>query len=908
EPRVPEAWSARDSAGQFLVRELRGVRYRGATLDVKLFGAGSCGVSQVFLDRQPAERPEVAATLTGPHEVILVLQPCVEGAPEMELATPVTAPETPVLVRDEADPASTTRAAGPARGARATLRFTPVPGLRYVFHANGVPVDSMGATRGRAPVTRLVPVADTLVEWQLEAVDSLGERSFLSEPVRVIAPAGERLVQADRPVMLTPEIPAFVLPASVPAAGRYAIDVRYANGHGPVNTEDKAAVRTVVVDGRVVGTAVMPQRGAGNWSEQGWSTVTVATLAAGARTVGLVWDPRDANMNGRENSVLVHAIRLTRLADLPPEVEKVEPPDWWVGHTVNPVRLLVRGAHLTGAQVTCGPLACANVKVNGTGGHLFVDVTIPPQIVPGRYPVVLRTAAGEARFDFTVHPRVAREGRFGGITAEDVVYLIMPDRFANGDPTNDDPARSRGQFDRGDMRKYHGGDLEGVRQRLPYLKDLGVTAVWLTPVIDQVDSIAHRGRPQWAPNGYTDYHGYGTVDPYAIEEHLGDLAAYRRLVADAHRLGMKVVFDHVANHVGPEHPWTFDAPTPTWFNGTAEDHLPNNWQMGALTDPYAARAVTDSTLKGWFAGILPDFDQDDPEVKQYLIQNALWWIATAELDAIRQDTWVYAPRTFWRDWMAALHREHPRFTVVGEVLNVDPGVVSFFEGSKPNFDGVRTGLDQVFDFPLQFGVRRSLLRGESMRVLAQVLAQDRLYDHPERLVTVTDNHDMSRLPEGAPLGDAGLTLAYTFLFTTRGIPQLYYGDEIGMGGGEDPDNRRDFPGGWREDPRDAFTAAGRTARENAIFDHLRAVIALRKARPELRDAPTEVLALTDAVMVYRRGSTVVVLNNGREPATVVVPIAPAALARAAVLGGCGQPRAVTGGVEVRVGAVAGCVF
>ena len=568
-----------------------------------------------------------------------------------------------------------------------------------------------------------------------------------------------------------------------------------------------------------------------------------------------------------------------------PVVTKVEPPDWWVGHSINPVRLLVRGRGFDGARVTCGALRCANVRVSASGTNLFVDVMVPPATRPGGYPVTVRTAAGSVAFEFAVHAPLARTGRFQGIGPGDVLYLIMPDRFANGDPSNDDPARSRGLHRRDDMRFYHGGDLEGVRQRLPYLKSLGVTAVWLTPIQDNVDTIAHRGRPAWGPNGYTDYHGYGPTDLYAVDEHFGDLASYRRLVEEAHALGMKVVMDLVANHTGPEHVWAQDPPTPTWFAGTPAQHLPNNWRVESLADPHGAAAVQDSTLRGWFAGILPDFDQRDPEVERYLIQQTLWWAGKTGLDAIRQDTWPYVPRSFWKPWMAAIKREYPQMTVVGEVLQWDPALVAFFEGSKTGFDGVRTGVDQLFDFPVQGAMRRAFMRGGPVRELAQMLARDRLYHHPERLVTVSDNHDMARLMDGPGATVDGLLMAYTFLFTTRGIPQLYYGDELGLGGGEDPDNRRDFPGGWSGDARNAFEASGRTADEQRIFAHLQSLARLRRERPELASIRTEQLLVTEQQLVYRRGRTVVVINNATAPVTLRVPGLEAT--GPAVIGGCG---------------------
>ena len=605
-------------------------------------------------------------------------------------------------------------------------------------------------------------------------------------------------------------------------------------------------------------------------------------------------------------SVVALALLCSSVGAQAPVVTKVEPPNWFIGHSINPVRVLVRGTNLNAVRVTCGTLRCSDVRISERGTNVFVSVTVPAGTRAGSYPVTLTTANGRTSFDFAVHAPLARTGRFQGVTTDDVMYLIMPDRFANGDTTNDNPARSRGLHRRDDARFYHGGDIEGVRQRLPYLKSLGITAVWLMPIYDNVDSIAHRAPQSWAPNGFTDYHGYGAVDLYAVEEHFGDMAAYRRLVEDAHAQGMKIVMDMVANHTGPEHVWAKDPPTPTWFSGTLAQHLPNNWKMEALADPYAAKAVQDSTLRGWFANILPDFDQSDPEVERYLIQNTLWWVGMTGLDAIRQDTWPYAPRSFWRPWMAAIKREYPTMTVVGEVLHEDAAVVAFFEGTKTNFDGIRTGIDQVFDFPLQAAVRRTFMFGGTVRGVAQSLARDRLYDHPERLVTVTDNHDMSRLPWGATEGDEGLMLAYTFLLTTRGIPQLYYGNEIGLQGAGDPDNRRDFPGGWREDARNAFEATGRDAREQRIFAHVQELLALRRARPELRTARTEHLLVEEQQFVYRRGASVVAINNAKTPVTIRVP--GLSVSRAAVIGGCSVPRIEGNSAVMELPSKTACVY
>ena len=552
-----------------------------------------------------------------------------------------------------------------------------------------------------------------------------------------------------------------------------------------------------------------------------------------------------------------------------PTVEKVDPPNWWGQHSINPVRVLIRGKNLTGAQLTCPRLRCARVSVNAAGTYAFVDVTIPATARPGSYPLSLRTTGGTAPVPFTVSPALARAGRFQGFDQNDVMYLVMPDRFANGDPSNDDPSIAPGLHDRNKTRYYHGGDLAGLRQKLPYLKQLGITAVWMNPIYDNNNALNRKevydGQPM------ADYHGYGATDMYAVDEHFGDMALFKTVVDEAHAMGIKIVLDMVANHTGPYHPWANDPPTPTWYHGTPAQHPNNTWQTWTLHDRYSPPAMRQATLDGWFIDILPDFNQDDPEVARYIIQNTLWWVGMSGMDGIRQDTWPYVPRAFWRDWMNAIKKEYPTLKVVGEVLDGDPSFVSFFQGGRTQYDGIDDKVDALFDFPIHFTVRDVFGRGGSVRNVAQMLARDHLYPKPEALVTLLGLHDVNRFMNEPGATTAGLKLAYTFLLTTRGTPLIYYGDEIAMPGGNDPDNRRDFPGGWREDPRNAFEATGRTDVEQGVWSHLQVLLALRGERADLRTGMSANLHVGDQTWVYKRGRTVVAINNGTTAATVRFP-------------------------------------
>jgi neopullulanase len=556
-----------------------------------------------------------------------------------------------------------------------------------------------------------------------------------------------------------------------------------------------------------------------------------------------------------------------------PVVTKVEPPNWWAGHSINPVRLLIRGSGLNGATVSAAAgLSTSGIKVNNAGTYLFVDVTIPRTLGPGPYPLQIRTSDGTATAPFEIATTLSAAGRFQGFSPDDVIYLIMPDRFANGDPSNDDPAISHGLFDRSKDRFYHGGDLQGIIDHLSYLKDLGVTALWLTPVYDNTNELNQRQATAGQP--VTDYHGYGTIDYYGVEEHLGNLDLLRKLVDEAHHAGIKIIQDQVANHVSPYHPWVADPPDPNWFHGTVSHHIDETWQIWTLPDPHASVELRRGVLDGWFQNVLPDMNQGDPEVARYEIQNALWWVGTAGFDGMRQDTLPYVDRRFWSDWSAALKRQYPKLRAVGEVFDKNPAVTSFFQGGTKRFDGVDSGIDTVFDFPTYYAIRDVFARGNAIDSAAQTLAEDRLYPNSKSLVTFLGLHDVMRFMNEPGATVEKLRLAFTFLLTGRGTPMIYYGDEIGMPGADDPDNRRDFPGGWKDDARNAFEASGRTAQEMAVFDHVRKLTALRAKLEPLRRGEMINLAVAKQTWIYARQSgtakVIIAINNGSEDADLPV--------------------------------------
>jgi glycosidase len=539
--------------------------------------------------------------------------------------------------------------------------------------------------------------------------------------------------------------------------------------------------------------------------------------------------------------------------------------------------LLITGSELNDANVSAPPgFVVSNVWINPSGTYLFCDLTIPAAIKPGSYPLGIRTNHGQAEAPFRVDAPLSAGGRFQGFSPDDVIYLIMVDRFADGDPSNDNPVKSPGLFDRKNSHMYHGGDFQGVIDHLPYLKSLGITAIWLTPIYDNTNRPNLLQKANGAP--ISDYHGYGTVDYYSVEEHFGTMDSLRKLVDQAHANGIKVVQDQVANHVGPYHPWISDPPKASWFHGTPSDHINETWQVWSIPDPHASADLQRRVLNGWFANALPDMDQEDDDVARYEIQNALWWIGMAGFDGIRQDTLPYVSRAFWSRWSAALKDQYPNLRAVGEVFDGNPAVTSFFQRGVKQFDGIDSGIDSVFDFPSMFAMRDVFAADKPMDSLAKVIAQDRLYANPSVLVPFLGNHDLPRFMSLPGANPAKLKLAFTYLLSLRGTPEIYYGDEIGMAGGDDPDNRRDFPGGWNGDSQNAFETAGRTPEQADISNYVRNLITLRRQLAPLRRGNFIDLGATEKTLVFARtlGSEAVIVafNNDDAPREIAIRDAP----------------------------------
>jgi glycosidase len=520
------------------------------------------------------------------------------------------------------------------------------------------------------------------------------------------------------------------------------------------------------------------------------------------------------------------------LAAQPPTIDKIDPPNWFAA--LPPPMLLIHGVGLANAAFSGAPTTHVITSPNGHWAMIWLDThAIPASTLH----VSARTPDGVASFKYEIAPRRAETDGMSGFSPADVMICIMPDRFADGDPSNDN-LPGFPPTDRRLPRAYHGGDLKGVIDHLDYIQQLGVTAVWLTPIVANNPA----GR---------DYHGYGATDMYAVDPRLGTLADYQRLAAELHRRHMKLLFDDVPNHIGAAHPWVSDPPLPDWFHGSASHHIEATYDFGKITDPHLPEPAAHSELDGWFANSLPDMNQQNPVVAQYEFQNMVWWIEQTGLDGLRIDTFPFVQRPFWQTYLSSLQTLYPHLTSVGEVDNGDPTIDSFFAGGR-TLAGVDTHLTTPFDYPYFFALRDVLLNGKPFSTLENIFRQDWLYPHPELLVPILDNHDQPRFMSEKNATPDLLRLATGITMTIRGTPQLYIGDEILMQGGGDPDNRRDFPGGFPGDPTNAFLPVGRTPEQAKLHDFISALGQFRAHSSALQGGTQQDLVIGTDIFAYVR--------------------------------------------------------
>lgn len=547
-------------------------------------------------------------------------------------------------------------------------------------------------------------------------------------------------------------------------------------------------------------------------------------------------------------------------------VDRVEPPCWWVGMQNDTLQLMVSGKDIAGADVRADyPGVDLIETVNGDSkDYKFLYFKISPDTKPGEMPITFSRGEEREKIEYPLLERKMKGEDHKGFTSADVLYLLMPDRFAQGVAAEKDPYATltyKAQPDRDNPNARHGGNIAGIIDRLDYLKDLGVTAIWVCPVLEND-----------MPGG--SYHGYATTDYYRIDPRFGTNQEWNMLIEEAHKRGMKVVMDMIFNHSGVAHPWRDNPPTADWFNHPEGDVM-TNYRLSTIHDPYASDYDKDATVNGWFVPSMPDLNQRNPHLMKYLTQNSIWWVENSGIDGIRMDTYPYADMQGMAGWATDVMREYPEFNIVGECWYANEGGSAFWQrDSRLNVENTR--LPSVMDFKLTIDGRKyfdeETTPWTGLNGLYDHLAMDFLFPNPKNILTFLDNHDTDRYLLETPENLDNWKQAVTFLLTSRGIPQIYYGTELLMAGskeGSDGYVRKDFPGGFPGDTVDAFTRDGRTDLQNEAWDYLSSVLKWRRdvANDVIAEGTLKHFMPINCVYLYERrlgDKQVVVILNGTE--------------------------------------------
>lgn len=547
------------------------------------------------------------------------------------------------------------------------------------------------------------------------------------------------------------------------------------------------------------------------------------------------------------------------------EIKKVAPSFWWAGMKNPELQILLYGEDL----------ALSDVSVSGEGIYLketvrqdnpnylllYLDLS---EAKAQTFQILLKHGKKKLQIPYELKSRVRRGEDVKGFTSEDVLYLIMPDRFANGNPENDvvDGMREK-KIDRSDSFARHGGDIQGISNHLDYIADLGVTAIWLNPT---QENDMESG----------SYHGYAITDYYQIDRRFGSNEDFCALVEKAHERNLKVVMDMIFNHCGSENYLFKDKPSKEWFNYHS-NYVQTSFKTASVMDIHASAFEKKIATDGWFTSVMPDFNQRNRHVARYLIQSSIWWIEYAGINGIRQDTHPYADFDFMSQWCKEVLDEYPYFNIVGETWLNSNVLVSYWQKDSKLAAPLNSNLPTVMDFPLQALINQAFDEetgewGGGLYKLYDYQTQDLVYANPMNLLTFLDNHDTSRFAQTDEMAKnlKRYKQAMVFLLTTRGIPQIYYGTEILMTGDKgkgDGDLRKDFPGGWQGDTRNCFAKNGRTALENEAFEFTRQLLNWRKGNQVIGKGSLKHYSIQNGVYVYQRefnGKSVVIIMNGTD--------------------------------------------
>jgi len=558
--------------------------------------------------------------------------------------------------------------------------------------------------------------------------------------------------------------------------------------------------------------------------------------------------------------VLVNFICVNSFA----QINHVEPLNWFVGMKNPNLQLLINGNNIgeTVPQINYPGVTIKKVSKADSKNYLFIDLLVAKTAKPGIMGIRFKKDGKELyTYPYELKIREQDAAQFKGFNSSDAIYLLVPDRFANGDSSNDVVAGMRESIiDRSFPGGRHGGDIRGIINNLDYIKDMGFTAIWPTPMLEN-DMPAY------------SYHGYSITDHYKVDPRYGTLEEYKELSFKAKQKGLKLIFDEVLNHTGSNYWWMNDLPFKNWLN-FPDKYTQSNHRRTTNQDMYASQYDKDLFFKGWFDKTMPDMNGQNPFMANYLIQSTIWWIETLQLGGVRQDTYGYSDKTFLKDWSCAIMNEYPNFSLVGEEWSTNPLITSYWQRGKKNHDGYAGCLNTVMDFPLQAALLQSLNgeEGESYNSaftkLYEALANDFVYPNPSQIMLMGDNHDMNRLFMQLKQDVALTKMALVYLSTIRGIPQIFYGTEVLMDNTPNHKNdgliRSDFPGGWKGDKTNGFTGEGLSADQQSVQIYLKQLLNWRKKNPVISNGQTLHFAPYDGLYVYFRYNkekTVMVVMN-----------------------------------------------
>lgn len=550
-------------------------------------------------------------------------------------------------------------------------------------------------------------------------------------------------------------------------------------------------------------------------------------------------------------------------------IEEIQPPHWWAGMKTNPLQLQVFGEDVKNAKVSVdypGVTIDSVARLDGSDSWQYIYLDISPQAKPGNMKITWTLDGQTVTKDY---PLLARKEMKGakGFSSADVLYLLMPDRFADGDTTNNEPEGLKfpAKVNRNNLNGRHGGDIAGIMDHLDYIDSLGVTAVWVNPVLE---NDIHGG----------SYHGYATSDYYKIDPRFGSNKEYADLIEALHDRGIKTVMDMIFNHSAITHPWVENPPASDWFNFQG-DYQQTNYRLSTLTDPYATDYDRKLTSDGWFVFGMPDLNQRNPHLMKYLIQNSIWWIEESGIDGIRMDTYPYADIQQMKRWIEEVEAEYPDFNIVGECWFGETAGEAFWQKGSPLAAamGTDTGLPVVMDFPLMIKsrdmgpFRENTDSWNGLNKIYDHLALDYVYPDPNSVLRFLDNHDTERFILTAPDSLDQWKQAITLLLTIPGIPQIYYGTELLMFGDRSKGDgaiRLDVPGGFPGDTVNNFSRAGRTPLQNEAYDWIAAINKWRKTTKAVNGGMKHFMP-TNGLYLYQRLSPdgedeAIVVMNGRD--------------------------------------------